>query len=215
MKKRLVVLSIFLITVFLFVGCSKKVKVDKLSKLINKEVVVVSEDKENLSLNIIGDITSDEIKPIIEKIYQTSLMNKWKAETISINIIKDETSEDIGFYKDGLMSKIIIEKEKRFANVWTYDKKPSVPNTMNETLYSVNDAVVENGVLSVKLNIAEKDLSKVSQQINFLSSELKELNSDKEINEIIFEVNPNEESGFKFSTEYSDILSQKETIRLE
>ena len=216
MKKRFIAFAGLLLASFMLIGCGKKVNVEKLSKAIDKDITLLEETKEGISFNIVAeDIAKEDIKSIVEKVYQQSFQEKWGANTISFNILKDGTEDNVGFYKDGLISKVIISKEGKYANVWTYDKKPSVPDTMNETVYAVNDAVNQDGVLSVKLNIAEKDLSKVTGQINYLSKAVKELNKDKEIKEVIFDVNPNEDTGLGFSSEFNDILAQKETIRFE
>lgn len=231
-KKAIVVISI--VAIMFIVGAvigftnfskAKVAKIDENSfkNLIEAEYSVamqdvkLDEDKGIAKVNIVSNMTKEQMIDLTKKIYQTTASAQEKLSEVEVYFFDKDYNEFPGFYVEGLNNKSIVNVEKNELKFFTYSTVPTVEKNVNATKnWVVNEIEDREGTAHISLALDNKSSGDaVIAQAKGLTELINSLNPDKEIKVAEYSINPDEANGFAYNTGYDTVLATIEKTSLK
>ncbi|NLZ35687.1 MAG: hypothetical protein GX889_12475 [Clostridiales bacterium] len=189
-----------------------KVNEETIQKVIGEEYVVEikGEDESTLNLNIVGEPTEE----IINDLYELGANLAKDKIFVKFYQNQDSVKDEDKFFTEGLNAEVELNYLINAAKVGTFKKLPEVEKAKVIAEYNGEEINFKNGVVNINLNMALKEetsLEAVAQSKTFMEM-FRDLNKDKDISSVQMNINPNDDNGYSYSSEFENVVKEIKTI---
>ena len=188
-----------------------KINEETIQKVVGDSIVEIKEeDDTTLSLNIVGEFTEETIKDLYE------LGANLSKDKIFVKFYQNQDSvkNEDKFFTEGLNAEVELNYLINAAKVGTFKKLPEVEKAKVIAEYNGEEINFKNGVVNINLNMALKEetsLEAVAQSKTFMEM-FRDLNKDKDISSVQMNINPNDDNGYSYSSEFENVVKEIKTI---
>lgn len=220
-KRNLILLITFILIlgVFGFYKMNSVIDTKRMENLIETPytATVVAKTKDTVKINIIGNITTNDLDSFVSKLYDVCNVNYVKV--VTLNIFKDDESmkNDNPFYSDGMIAKISFNYTDKKASIGTFQTVPSVNNEGKTNLLnsdnedklsiSVKD---DKAIININTDLSDSAVNIVNQ-IKTYTNVFRDVNSTTDFKSVEVHINSTtSDIDYAFNTDFNNGL---ETIR--
>lgn len=225
-KRNMILLIIFTVILAILIGGFKLYKgiytVDakKIQNLIKTpyKVNIVNSTKDTVDINIIGEISVNDLEDLTSKVYKSYNLNSLKNINLTILNNGNNSENTNRFYINGIISKISIDYVNKKASIGTFQTVPSIRDEGKINLLNSNDednisikVKDRNAVININTDLVDSSINIVNQIKTYINV-FRDSNQNTDFKSV--EVHVNSISGntnYGFNTDFDNTL---ETIKI-